>query len=255
MGLTLKTKNGLSGSSLKIIAIVIMLIDHIAAGIIIPYTYVIQDKATFDILINIYYAMRCIGRIAFPIFCFLLVEGFVHTKNVKKYILSLGLFALISEIPFDLNFSNTIFSLEYQNVFFTLFVALIALMGFKTMEERYKDNNILKWILIATITVLACIVANILKTDYSAMGILTVASFYLFRDNKLQPVIAFGVLIISGFAFNGFYMAIFELPAIFSIPLIYMYNKQRGINLKYFFYLFYPVHLIIIYFIAQALTN
>lgn len=248
-------KKRITGSQLKIIAIIAMLIDHIAVGILVPYSHMITNQETLRIILDTYYGMRCIGRIAFPIFCFLLVEGFIHTKNIKKYALNLGLFVLISEIPFDLNFSGNTLSFEYQNVFFTLFIALIVLMGLKLTGERYKDNNILKWILIATVTVLGCLVVEILNTDYSSLGIITVVTFYLTRNNKFQSIISLAALIVSAFAINGFAMGAFELPAIFAIPAISMYNGQRGKNMKYFFYLFYPIHLMIIYFIAQALTR
>ena len=93
-------KRGISGSTLKIIAIITMLIDHIGAVVIAPV--MIQRSGNLymeDDLYGIYSLLRTIGRIAFPIFCFLLVEGFVHTRNVKRYAIRLGLFAIISEIP------------------------------------------------------------------------------------------------------------------------------------------------------------
>ena len=125
---------GISGSTLKIIALVTMLTDHIGAAIIEPVLIQkaermhIQWGSYSDLILidktlgTAYIAMRYIGRIAFPIFCFLLVEGFLHTRNVRRYAFRLFLFALISEIPFDLAFHHQLFCMDYQNVFFTLFI-------------------------------------------------------------------------------------------------------------------------------------
>ena len=131
-----KEKRGFFGSDLKIIAIVAMFIDHLAAAFLqnvylhmLPSDIYASTEAStawfaahpgvaaFEILILL---LRGIGRFGFPIFAFLLVEGFIHTSNVKKYALRLGIFALISEIPFNLAFANVFFYEKYQNVFFTL---------------------------------------------------------------------------------------------------------------------------------------
>ena len=103
---------GLSGSTLKIIEMVTMLIDHIGAAVLARM--IIAGNAD---LYDAYRTLRMIGRIAFPIFCFLLIEGFQHTKNAKKYAERLFLFAAISEIPFDLAFSAKVLEFQYQNVF------------------------------------------------------------------------------------------------------------------------------------------
>ena len=100
---------GLSGSTLKLIAIVTMFIDHL--GVVAFETQISNYMVP-------YYIMRLIGRLAFPIFCFLLVEGFFHTRDVKKYALRLLVFAFISEIPFDLAFNRQLFYWRHQNVFF-----------------------------------------------------------------------------------------------------------------------------------------
>ena len=109
---------GLSGSTLKLIAIVTMFIDHL--GVVAFETQISNYMVP-------YYIMRLIGRLAFPIFCFLLVEGFFHTRDVKKYALRLLVFAFISEIPFDLAFNRQMFYWRHQNVFFTLFIGLLVI--------------------------------------------------------------------------------------------------------------------------------
>ena len=126
----MEKKKGISGSTLKMIAIVTMLIDHIGAAVLARLLMVNGlgelDQTNTDAIMQwlsangalywMYTVMRMIGRVAFPIFCFLLVEGFLHTHDVKKYAMRLGLFALLSEIPFDLAFSSKILEFNYQNV-------------------------------------------------------------------------------------------------------------------------------------------
>ena len=120
-------QKGFSGSTLKLIAIITMLIDHIGAAVIARLLIAGQGS---ELLYKIYYAMRAVGRVAFPIFCFLLVEGFFYTGSRKKYALRLFGFALLSEIPFDLAFSGKILEFGYQNVFFTLLIGLLTIMLF-----------------------------------------------------------------------------------------------------------------------------
>ncbi|HEX3021536.1 MAG TPA: TraX family protein, partial [Lachnospiraceae bacterium] len=136
---------GISGSTIKLVAIFTMLIDHTAATIL---EKIISKSGMYDyysgnnILYNIYSIMRSIGRLAFPIFCFLLVEGLIHTRNKWKYALRMALFAVISEVPFDLAFANKPISWENQSVYFTLLIGLLVMVGFE-----YIGNVVLnkKW--------------------------------------------------------------------------------------------------------------
>lgn len=133
------TKRGFSGSTLKIVAIISMLIDHTAAIVIERYMnstgayelIMTGDPAEwlpqYGVVYTVYTVMRAIGRLGFPLFGFLLIEGFTHTGNRLKYAVRLGVFALISEIPFNLGIMNNLTDLTYQNVFFTLFLAFLAL--------------------------------------------------------------------------------------------------------------------------------
>lgn len=157
----MEKKKGISGSTLKMIAIVTMLIDHIGAAVLARLLMVNGlgelDQTNADAIMQwlsangalywTYTIMRMIGRVAFPIFCFLLVEGFLHTHDVKKYAMRLGLFALLSEIPFDLAFSSKILEFNYQNVFFTLFIGLLMMIAYRAVEEKEEWNQALKMIL------------------------------------------------------------------------------------------------------------
>ena len=150
-------KKSLTGYHLKLIALITMLIDHVAAVIIwriytasygITANMQLSDNLSDKIIVwvaehqdfvyMIYEIMRYIGRMAFPIYCFLLVEGFLHTRSVGKYAGRLALFALISEIPFDLAIAGEWWSIEYSNVFFTLTLGLLAVWVMSDME-RFRE--------------------------------------------------------------------------------------------------------------------
>ena len=227
---------GLSGSALKSIAIITMLIDHIGAAVL---ARLMTTGGGGAYLYQTYALMRTIGRIAFPIFCFLLVEGFEHTGNRKKYALRLLLFALISEVPFDLAFSSTLIEFGYQNVFFTLFIGLLTMMGVHTIEQKLSWHPAVRGIAMAGIMIAGMGMAYLMRTDYAEKGVMCILVLYAFR--KLR-----GPQILAGcIAFCWW-----EFPALVAFIPIAFYNGTRGWNMKYVFYLFYPVHLLILYLIC-----
>ena len=166
----------LSGSTLKLIAIILMLIDH--TGLMILYNYPATTTTLFSfggVDYSWYRIFRDIGRAAFPIFCFLLVEGFLHTHNRKKYGLNLFLFACISEIPWNFMFTNT-WRYEKQNVFFTLFLGYLAFC----VLEYFWDNQ--KMQLVCVLALLT--VSVFLKADYGWRGFVFLLIMYWFRNDK-----------------------------------------------------------------------
>lgn len=199
-------KTGISGSTVKIIAIAVMFIDHIGAVIVermllnagalyqtqeqlqqgIAYR---QDEAVIATLLLVDLILRMIGRLGFPIFCFLLIEGFMHTKNVWNYALRLGVFALISEVPFDLAFSGSFFYMDYQNVFFTLFIGLTVMIAYDRIQRRENWPDWLKKILGVIAILLGMGAAALLKTDYAAIGVLCVMIMFLFRKKDRKSVV------------------------------------------------------------------
>lgn len=234
---------GLSGSALKWIAIVTMLLDHIGACVIAEYMMNSSGFAAYQgyaglsyeqkmFWYNAYYVLRYIGRLAFPIFCFLLVEGFSHTRDVKKYALRLGLFCLISEIPFDLAFRGALFNWNYQNVFFTLLLGLLGIWG---MEYFKKKGT---WPLGVLCMAAAAVAAELLHTDYGAFGVIVIALLYLFHQNRWLQV-ASGVIAILIYGGMEMWGSLAFLP-------ILLYDGSRGKQPKYFFYIFYPAHLLIL---------
>ena len=260
-----KSAGKIPGSTLKIIAMVCMLIDHTAAVLfdrilisrgLLNAVNASDGGASFLSTGNtavIYYAdmiMRAIGRISFPIFCFLLIEGFMHTHDVKKYALNLGIFALVSEIPFDLAFAGKPFYLDYQNVFFTLFIGLVMMIFLQKIDSKaQKDAGAWQranWKVSVgklLVIVAACAVATLLKTDYSAMGILTIVLMYNMRKNKMY-CIGIGCAVLTLLSLN-------EITCFLAMIPVHFYNGKRGLNLKYPFYAFYPVHLLILVVIWQ----
>lgn len=230
---------GITGSTLKIMAVVIMLIDHIAASLIKPIRFNLRysNPPVGDFLCMIYPWMRSIGRLAFPIFCFLLVEGFLHTRNVKKYALRLFLFALISELPFDFALSTQLFYWPHQNVYFTLLIGLLVMIGvqyfdYKPPERKY--DRYLFLLLQVAICAAGLLLARKICCDYRHKGVFLIIVLYFLRSDKnLQSI--FGAITIS-----------WEASAPLAFVPIWLYNGERGLKMKYFFYWFYPGHLLIL---------
>lgn len=216
----------MSGFALKLIAMLTMFIDH--AG------FILFEHSEY------YMYFRMIGRLAFPIYCFLLVEGFYHTSNVKKYLKRLGIFALISEIPFDLAFAKKATSTDFlqnQNVFFTLYIGLLVIYFMSLVSKKYPLNIMKQNLINFAILAIGCMVSVILGTDYDVLGILIIVSFYLFRNNKLILTM---VMIILNFQSGGI-----QVLAAISMVFIWLYNGEKGIKInKYIFYAFYPVHIL-----------
>lgn len=198
-----------------------MLIDHVGA-VLFPGELV----------------FRYIGRISFPIFCFLLTEGARHTRNIRMYMARLGGFAILSEIPYDLAFHGKAFDFEYQNVFFTLLLGVMMMYILeRTMELPLKVLEIL----------LVMTAADFLRTDYGYRGILLIALFSLLREKLWLKTICGAVW---NFIWNG---SIQGYGALAMIPIA-LYNGERGRRMKYFFYIFYPAHLIVLFLIHRMLV-
>ncbi len=303
---------------MKIIAVISMIFSHVAWAIFYPLCLKTRSESYKDV----YMIFQELGRMAFPIFCFLLTEGYFHTKNKKRFLNRLLIFTLISEIPFDLFYGGKIFIPEHQNVFFNLSLGLLAIMGYElfvnsdffakrkgfvkqlsffslgvTISFLFGDSlNLLtvEWmekLLHKNITVLGytfryysgyffllsvafgivsliilnllsmkkyewmvycehffpvgiCVIlGGILRADYLSFGVLIIFLFYIFKNNRyLGTVVTCLVLCLLSFS---------EVTALFAVPLILLYNGTRGGKQKYFFYLFYPVHLILLFTVAQ----
>lgn len=256
VGVDVQKKKGITGSTLKIIAIVAMFIDHFAAIVMDRYLlsvgFYVQGNGMIQgidpnvangmLIYGINLALRLIGRIGFPIFCFLLIEGFIHTRCRWKYLLRLSVFALISEIPFDLAFG--FMGHSYQNVFFTLSIGFAVIWGIDVAtgyierKIRKKSKDVRQIIIAIVITAVGFLVAEALHTDYSGMGVLTIAVMYWLHkyQSKVSSMVG-GCIVLT-------ISSVMETSAFATVPLIAKYNGERGLKLKYIFYLFYPVHIL-----------
>lgn len=222
---------------LKTIALLTMLIDHIGVvWIETTHLYGIEGFQMLDV------CLRLIGRLAFPLYAFLLTEGFLHTSNWKKYLGGLIGLAFLSEIPFDLAvYGKPEFG--HQNVCFTMCIGLLTLKGLELLEESHL-GMIPKRIGMAGLLFLGAGIAYVGRVDYSYFGVLLIVVLYLFRADHKKRCIAGGIL------FS------FELTAILSFVMIYRYNGKKGADNipKYVYYSFYPIHLFVLWGI-KAMVN
>lgn len=315
-----ETKKGINGFTLKIIAIVTMFIDHATAifleGLLVKrgmnnITTVEESIKFFSenaVLYNLDLFLRGIGRIAFPIFIFMLVQGFVHTHSKAKYALRLLIFALVAELPFNLAFGKNIISLSYQNVIWTLLmgflfmwfddfihkkeiapwlgyigigvssigigayfgmslsnfiysfapvipmddlrlpaigVCTLVVLALEIVLNRKKTFNELSQCALSLIVLAALMFsANYSNTDYGGFGVLAIAVAYFFREDKMKSF---------GFSLIPLVLAsFFEVFAVIDLIVIKRYNGEKGRSMKYFFYIFYPAHLLILALIALS---
>ena len=229
----------MSAFYLKLIAVLTMIIDHIGS-VFFPQ----------------YLIFRYIGRIAFPIYAFLVSEGCKKTKNFKNYLSRLLIFALISEYFFDLAFYNKTIFLGHNNTIFTLFFASLIIYIFK----HTKITNIYKYLTALLITFLS----EAMHTDYGIFGIILVLIFYFQKSRKSAIFFAALLIIINGFSISNFLnigevslvYIIFKAMTLFSLFIIYFYNGEKGYQLSInginLFYIVYPLHLAVIVLIDRG---
>lgn len=242
----------LDSDTLKIIAIATMLIDHIGAALVETMLFY-GSAGNSGNWYEIDAVLRAIGRTAFPIFVFLLVEGFFHTRSRGRYFGRLALFALLSEIPFDLAFRGTYFYRDSQNVFWTLSIGFLTIWAMNAVGNRIGDGaglgtprGIIAGILQAPLIPIGCLAAGVLQTDYKMYGVLLIVLFYFGRYAGISRLLV---------CIAGYLLFLWEPQCIVGFLLILFYNgarKKRGKGFQYFFYLFYPLHLLVLGLIRVA---
>lgn len=223
----------LSGSVLKLIALITMIIDHTTAYLLSETAF--GDAVFFSVgshTLTWCEFLRMIGRTAFPIYCYLITEGFQYTHDRKKYGLNLLIFALISEIPWNLIHSGALLY-KKQNVFFTLFLGYCVLCFY----EKYRDER--KKLLFGLTGIF--LLSILLNADYGCKGVGVILVLYLFREQQILQ------------AFFGCCFLKASWQAIPAFTLLGLYNGKRGFikgkAFKYIFYAIYPVHMLILYVI------
>ena len=241
----------ITGAHIKWLAIISMLIDHMGVALIEPTLWtnieVMYTDPKIHRLYILYMIMRGIGRFAFPAFGFLLVEGFCHTRSKARYLRNMLLFMVISEIPFDLVISGEWWDTAQQNVFFTLGFGLIAIWIVDTLHKQMMINSqyevVYGIISLAAVTGIACC-AEWLHTDYGWLGVTAIFLLYLLRKTPVWGILAAGILLSM--------VDWLEICCLSLIPVVACYNGERGRQPKYFFYVFYPLHLLILWMLGTA---
>ena len=236
-GFTLKKR--LTGHWLKLLALDTMVIDHVAAGFI-PYRN------------PWWYPMRAIGRLAFPIYAFLIAEGAERSRNVWRYLLRLLIFAFLSEIPYDMFFHRTWLEFGNQNILFTLSTGLLGIIIYKKAREKGENTP---WPLLGLAGAIVCgAAAHYLNFDYGWKGIALIFAMYhwrtVFKDSLYYP---FLLALLMALMWQQPRIQLFALLAI--IPLSF-YNGERGSSVnKYLFYIFYPLHILILLHVRMAMAG
>ena len=223
-------KFGLTNNQLKIIAMLAMLSDHI-------------DKE----LLPQYPVLQIIGRLAFPIFAYMIAEGCFYTKNKMRYFLTVALLGvgcqavyLVAEHSF------------YQNILITFSLSIILIFSLENF--RIKREKISASILFSTVLVVfaICVVMPFalkeqgFQIDYSIFGVLLPVAVFYAPDKSRKLVYTFGMLILLSNSIGGI-----QWFSLLSVPLLALYNQKRGkYNIKPLFYIFYPAHLVVIYLIS-----
>ncbi len=229
----MERSRGLDGGVLKGIAAALMLTDHVGA-ILLP-----------EVL-----ALRCVGRLAFPIFAFFIAEGYAHTRDFGRYFRRLAILAVVSEIPFNLE-NGAVFDPARQNVLFTFCLALLTLRG---LEALGRERGFGRWTGCGLVLAAGFAAGELLRTDYGGWGVVTVALLYLCRDGKYAKLwLLLAMAAVNGLGMGSLTMPVFggEMPiqifAVAALPVIWLYNGQAGPKgLRRAFYVFYPAHLLVL---------
>ncbi len=250
--MTDNTKKGLfSSCSLHVLAMALMLLDHMWATLF-------MDQAW----------MTCVGRIAYPIFAFMIVEGYFHTRNFKKYILRMLIFALISEVPFDLIYGGIPFYPFHQNVLWTFLIALLLIRFLEFVHEKKG----LGWYIAASVlaVLVGLVVGTVTMVDYYGAGVLVVLMFYFLRKRTwynfvLQVLVLYYIFVelIGGYyypvtIFGHYFELQQEAFGLLGLIPVWLYTGRQGYHKKwfqYFCYAFYPGHLLILYIIFRLAAH
>ena len=232
---------------LHILAMALMLCDHLWATVVPGNDW-----------------LTCIGRLAFPIFAFLTVEGYFHTKNLKKYVQRLLVFALLSEVPFNLMLGSRVFYPIHQNVLWTFLLGIWMIHW----NEKAKHFPLWRRLLRAAGSVfVGLFVGTLLFVDYSGIGVLMVLTFYFFRGRKWWNFVAQLVVlywlnaeVLSGFSyqlelFGREIWIVRQGFAVLALIPIWLYRGQQGHHSKVFRWIcygFYPAHMLLLALIRMS---
>ena len=225
-----------NGAQLKYMAFLSMLLDHVNNSMITPY---LDGKG---LLLHVSNLLSILGRVAFPLFMFFLVEGFFKTRSRKKYLINLLIFGILSEVPFDLFTSRELFNKNWNNMMFTLALSLVAIWIVDEMKGRLAKKSKALWYGASVLVVaVMCAVAMFFSLDYDYHAIIVAYLFYIFYEKPLYG------------AALGYLSIIKELYSVLGFAATLTYNGERGKQYKWLNYAFYPVHLLILGLLRVAL--
>ncbi len=270
----------LSWSQLKLIAYITMLIDH-TAHILLQNGIMVTYPQCFPYVKPVMILMRGIGRIAFPIFSFLLVEGLIHTRSRIRYMLRILLLAIISEPVFDYANNGVFYYADYQNVFITLLIAATTMCVLSLIEQnnRLNKNIYVLYVLQGIVVIVGCFLAEFLKVDYGMSGIIIPLIMGVIRRLKLDSSSAFAIYFVATIIarvirnivnaptyilnpemwyekYSMYTINNLQIFAILALIPIFMYDGTKGKPMpKAVYYLFYPVHLSILGLICYQLIR
>ena len=238
-------KPDISSAGLHILAMALMLCDHMWATVFPSAEW-----------------LTCVGRIAFPIFAFLTAEGYRHTRNARRYLLRMLVWAVLAEIPFDLMCNGVAFYPFHQNVLWTFLLSLLAMMLLDRVRERFKP--VAAALLSAGVVLLGTVLGFAVMSDYFGVGVLMVLTFWFFRErnwkSRLCQLVCLYILNVE--LLGGYYYELqifghsFEVIqqgfALLALIPIWLYRGRQGHHSKafqYICYAFYPVHMLVLYLI------
>lgn len=242
-----KTRLNISSAGLHILAMGLMLCDHLWAMLLPAQEW-----------------LTCIGRIAFPVFAFMIVEGKLHTRNLRRYLLRMLIWAVLAEIPFNLMYSGGAIYPYHQNVLWTFLLSLLLIVCIEKCRSRF--HPALATLLSVVITILGTALGYAAMVDYYGVGVLTVLTFYFFRNrnwkNRLCQFICLYILnvkLLGGYYYTvpvlGFEVEIVQQGfALFALIPIWLYQGRQGVRnkvFKYACYAFYPVHMLLLFVIRE----
>lgn len=216
-----------NGAQLKYLAFVSMLIDHANNALLTP---MLNGEGFLLHLSNLF---SILGRIAFPLFVFFIVEGFFKTRSRKRYLTTLLIFGVISEVPFDMFTSKTFFAPYWNNMMFTLALCLVTIWLIDSLKEKLA-NRVIWYVVSIILVILFGLLAMGLSLDYDYHAILVAYLFYIFYD---KPLLGAGL---------GYLSIIKEVYSFLGFAMTLTYNGQRGKQYKWLNYAFYPVHILIL---------
>ena len=238
----------MTSAALHVLAMILMLCDHLWATVVPGNQW-----------------LTVLGRLTFPIYAFLLVEGYFHTKDLKRYALRLLVLAILSEIPFNLMYSSQLIYPVHQNVIWTLLIGL----GCVHINERAKEKSLLRRILMGAATVVLGSFLGLLSfSDYNAPGVLTVLVFYFFRGRawwcllgQLAALYYLNVEVLQGLAFEvelfgKTHFIVQQGFALLALIPIWLYRGEKGTKsraFQYACYAFYPLHMLVLHLIRSAM--